>query len=179
MASPIFHRRLAKLDLHGIIGMTHDFGNLGFPPGSDLTIESFAHVETSADHLPPPALIAYAMVPEILASKGPKGGHRVTYEASHGVCIEPEEEWNEQMMSVPESLERLLSYPGVGSRVHQQHTQKHDVASDSTRLSIMNLYCRDWPELSSFHIEKVDIVGADVYDGEKKHGVCTLTVKPL
>lgn len=40
------------------------------------------------------------------------------------------------------------------SRVHQQHTQKHDMASDSTSLSVVDLNCRNRTELISLDIEE-------------------------
>ncbi len=37
------------------------------------------------------------------------------------MCVQGEQEGNEKVMSVPESLVRLLPYPRMRGGVHQQH----------------------------------------------------------
>lgn len=58
------------------------------------------------------------------------------------------------MMSVPESLERLLTDLGVSRGVHEKHAQEHDVASDASCLSVMNLESRDFADLRYFNVEE-------------------------
>ena len=58
------------------------------------------------------------------------------------------------MMGIPESLKRLLSDTVVGSGIHQNHAEQHDVTSDTTRLGIMNLNGSDGSNLRLLNIEE-------------------------
>lgn len=41
-------------------------------------------------------------------------------------------------MGIPKGFERLLSNAAVGSREHEKHTKKHNVARDAASLSVVN-----------------------------------------
>lgn len=92
--------------------------------------------------------------------------------------VEAEEERDEEMVSVPKRLKRLLTDTSVGAGKHEQHAEKHDVTSDTTRLSIVNLKSRNGSDLSDFDVVKVDVVSACVKAGEEKHGIGELAVHP-
>jgi hypothetical protein len=94
------------------------------------------------------------------------------------VGVKTEEERNEEMVSVPERLERLLTDASVSTRIHQQHAEKHDMTSDSTRLSIMNLKSQDRSDLSQLDVIEVDVVSACVKASEEEDGVGELAMHP-
>jgi N-acyl-D-aspartate/D-glutamate deacylase len=70
------------------------------------------------------------------------------------VRIKAKQEGDEQMMRVPESLKRLLADHTMCSGIHQEHTQKHDMASDSTGFSVVDLNCRNRTKLIFLDIEE-------------------------
>ena len=80
------------------------------------------------------------------------------------------------MMRIPESFERLLSNLVVGSSVHQQHAEKHDVTGNAARLCVMNFNSQLWPYLRLFYVEEArqpmlaDTTPADLGEtGEAAH----------
>lgn len=64
-------------------------------------------------------------------------------------------------MSIPECFERLLSNPMVGSGVHQEHEQKHEVSSDTTSLGVMDLKRDLRSHLYPFNVEKATNVSTE------------------
>ena len=144
--------------MHGMDGctswMTNDLGQLGISPGPNLSIDSFNHIDSSSPQLPSPALIAQAMIPERLSCKGRVGVQTVADETSSSMGVESQQEGDEQMVRVPEGLEGLCSNPVVCRGIHQEHAQKHNVASDPASLSVVNLHCRHGTKLVSFDIEE-------------------------
>lgn len=68
--------------------------------------------------------------------------------------IHAQQEWDEEVVGIPESLKGLLANPVVGSRVHHEHAEKHDVTSYTTRLGVMNLNSQLRPDLCSLDIEE-------------------------
>jgi len=76
------------------------------------------------------------------------------------MSIHAQQEWDEKVVRVPKRLKRLLSYPVVSGRVHQEHAEKHDMSSNSARLRVMNLYRSFWADLGLFDVEEVDVVGS-------------------
>lgn len=98
------------------------------------------------------------MVPEVGTSKRRKGSGSVSDEATGRMRVHAEKKWNEQVVSVPERLERLLPYPVMRSRVHEQHTEKHDVPSDSTCLGVVDLKSDLWPDLALLNIMEAAVV---------------------
>lgn len=95
------------------------------------------------------------------------------------MSVHGEEERNKEVVGVPKSLERLLSYLMVCGGVHEQHDQKHDVASNTACLSIMDLDSRDRSDLALLDVEEVDVVSTYVDRGEHQQGVGALPMKPL
>jgi hypothetical protein len=66
----------------------------------------------------------------------------------------------------------------VSGGVHEQHAKKHDMASNATRLCVVNLKSRHGTNLGLLDIEEVDVVGCGVQDGEEEHRVCKLPMHP-
>ena len=118
------------------------------------------------------------MRPVGLACKRRKGVNRVADEAADGVGVESEEEGDKEMVRVPERLERLLADASVCRGEHEQHTKQHDVARDAARLGIVNLQGRHGTDLRLLDVEEVDVVCADMKDGEKKQRICQLPMHP-
>jgi hypothetical protein len=161
------------------VRMSHDFDDLRLAARSYLAVQSFTKINTSTDELPSPTLVANAVVPEVLAGKWRIRIRAVADETSSGMRVHCQQERDEQMVRVPESLVALLPDLGVRGREHEQHAQKHDVAGDTAGLHVVNLHSGFSSNERAFHVEEVDIVRGDVHDGPEKHGVGNLAMEPL
>jgi hypothetical protein len=117
--------------------------------------------------------------PEGLASKRRKGILGISNEAVGCVGVHSQQEGDEEVMCVPERFERLLAYAVMGRGVHEENTQQHDMASDATRLRIVDLHGGFRPNLVPLDIEEVDVMCTDVKNGEKQERVSALAVEPL
>jgi len=62
------------------------------------------------------------------------------------------------MVRVPEGLIRLLTDFVMGSGVHHEHAEEHDVAGDAACLSVLDLDCSFGSDLVPFNIEEADSV---------------------
>ena len=118
LASFIPHRRLVKLDLECIIWMANDLRDLGSSARVDFPVDAFAKVETATPELPTPAFVTDAVIPEWAPRKWRIRMCSITDEASSSMRIESKQEDYEEVMSVPESLIRLLPYLYVCSGEH-------------------------------------------------------------
>lgn len=136
------------------IRMTNDLGDLRLSSCSNLTVQPLNQVETTGPEFPSPTLIPNAVIPEWFACERREWIYAVSHEAASGVGIHGEEEWDEEVMCVPEGLERLLTDAGVRSGVHEEHTQEHDMAGDATSLGIVDLYRKLWSNLRFLNIEE-------------------------
>lgn len=85
--------------------MSDDLDNLRFPTSAYLAVQTLDQIDATAKQLPSPALVTYAMVPEVGSSKRRMWLHAVAHETVGCVSIHAEQEWNEQMMCVPERFE--------------------------------------------------------------------------
>jgi hypothetical protein len=132
--------------------MPDNSGNLGLADGADLAVQPLKEVETARPEFPSPTQIADAMFPVLVAGEWRDGVGCVTNETANRVGVEGEEERDEQMVRVPERLERLLPDTVMRRCVHQEHAQEHHVAGNTTRLNVVDLHRRDWPNLSLFDI---------------------------
>ncbi len=66
------------------------------------------------------------------------------------------------MVSVPESLERLLANLGVGGCIHQKHAQHHNVTSDTSSFRVVDLNRSDRTNLVLLDVKEAVIWSADV-----------------
>ncbi len=151
----------------------------GFPPCSYLPVYSLDEIKASGEQFPSPPFISDTVCPEIGSRERRIWCGGVSNEAVGGVGVHTQQERDEEMVSVPESLVGLLADLVMSSGVHQQHAEKHDVSCDATSLSVVNLNRRFRTKLSSLNVEEIDIVGAHVYAGEEEDGVGTLSMEPL
>ena len=85
--------------------MPDDLDNLCLPAGAYLTVQTLDQINATTKQLPSPALITYAMIPEIGSSKWRMVFYGVAHETVGCVGIHAEQERNEQMMRVPERFE--------------------------------------------------------------------------
>lgn len=100
-------------------------------------------------------------------------------EASSSVGVKSKHEGNEEVVSIPEGLERLLTDLGMSSGEHEQHTEEHEVTSDTTNFRIMDLQRRHRSNLGSFDIEHVDVVTKCVNNRPEEERVRDLSMEPL
>lgn len=70
------------------------------------------------------------------------------------VSVETQHKHNEQVMSVPESLEALLADLCVRGGEHQQHAEQHDMSGNTAGVGIMDLQGVQRPHLRLFHVEE-------------------------
>ena len=63
----------------------------------------------------------------------------VANKATSGVGIQADEKEERQVMSVPERLEALVTNLVVRGGVHEEHDEKHEVASDTTSLGVVDV----------------------------------------
>lgn len=159
LAGLVAERGLAELDLDNIIRVTDDASDFRFAAGAHFAIETLEEVETASPELPSPAEVADAVSPVLFTSERREGIDRVSNEATSRVRVEGKEEGDEQVMSIPKRLKRLLANAGMRSRVHEHHTQQHNVTSNAACLGVVDLDGADGTNLSLFDIVKVDIVG--------------------
>lgn len=138
--------------------MANNPSDLGRAASPDLTVQTLYEVDTTAKQFPSPALVTNTMLPEDLTGEGREGGGRITDEAADCVCVHAQQERDEKVVSVPERLERLLSNPVVGGRVHQQHAKKHHVTRDSTGLGVVNLNRKNGSNLCPLDVEEAAII---------------------
>ena len=81
-------------------------------------------------------------------------------------------------MGVPEGFKGLLANLCVGSTVHHDHDEEHDVASNTSRLLVVNIECIGRTQLTALDVDKVHIVGSGVDHTPECHGISDLTMEP-
>jgi len=154
--------------------MADHAGDLGLAAGAHLAVQALDEVEAAGKQLPPPALVADAVVPELVAGEGRDGVGLVAHEAAHRVRVEADQEGDEEVVRVPERLERLLPDAVVRRRVHQDHAEQHGVARDSAGLRVVDLERRDGPDLRLLDIEETRPVSISSPEPARLPG-CVLT----
>ena len=178
LARFVFHAGLGELDLDRVVGVADHFGDLGRPPRVDLAVDALDEVDAAAPELPAPAFVTDAMLPEIVAGERRERRFGVSDEAAGRVRVEPEEEGDEEVVRVPERFEGLLADLCVGGGVHQQHAKEHDMPGDPADLGVVDLHGGFGSELGALDVEEVDIMRADVDDGEDEDRVGHLAMEP-
>lgn len=176
--------------------MTDDSGDLGLTTGADLAIQALNQIETASPELPSPAQVTNASLPVDVTSERRDRERGGSDEATHSVGVQTQKERDEKVVSVPECLEGLLSNASVGSGVHEKHAQEHDVTSNASSFSVVDLQCRHgsnlrlldvveamvgqlWLEVrATKRCHSLDVMGRDVDAGEEEHGVSDLAMEP-
>lgn len=70
------------------------------------------------------------------------------------MCVQGEQEGNEEVVGVPESFVGLLLYSGMCGGIHQQHAQQHNMSSNTANLRVVNLYGSLRANLRSLNVEE-------------------------
>jgi hypothetical protein len=92
--------------------------------------------------------------PKWLASEWRDGIGRVTDKTTDCVGVHAQQERDEQVVGVPESLERLLADSVMSGRIHHKHAEKHDMTGDTTGLSVVDLNGQFGTHLCSLDVEE-------------------------
>jgi hypothetical protein len=74
------------------------------------------------------------------------------------VGVHAKQERDEEVVSVPERLKRLLSNPVMRSGVDQKHAEQHDVPSNATSFGVVNLKRNLGTDLDALDVEEAAIV---------------------
>lgn len=158
LAGLVLERGLVELELDNVVRVADNTGDLGKAAGTDLTVGTLHEVESTRPQLPTPAKVADAVVPVVLPGEWRVRQSSVANEAAGRVGVQSEEEGDEQVVGVPERLERLLTNAGMGGSVHQEHAEKHDMASDTTSLGVVNLDGGNGTNLRNLDVEEAGVV---------------------
>lgn len=175
--------------------MTDDFNNLRLSPAADFTVETVDEVQTTADKLPSPTFVSDAVGPEVVVVEGRKRKCSITHETVGCMRVHAEKERNEQVVSVPEGLERLLSDPVMRCGIHEQHAKQHNMSGNATSLGVVNLEGNLGTNLGHLNVEEtthvslafavgrevkhiLDVMGRNVQNREEQHSVSDLSVEP-
>lgn len=138
--------------------MADNAGDLGGATSPNFAVQALHQVNAASEHFPSPTLVTDAVLPEDLASKWRESVRRVTDETSDSMRVHSYDERDKEVVGVPERLERLLADPVVSSRVHEQHAEEHDMASDTTGLGVVDLDRKHRSNLRPLDVEKAVVV---------------------
>jgi hypothetical protein len=170
--------------------MHNDLGDFGISSTVDHSPETLQKVKASAPEGKSPTFVTDAMIPKKRSGKRTIRFGCISDKTSCSMRIEGEQEHKCEVMCIPECFEGLLADWGMSSRVHEQHAQQHDMPSDPTRFSVMDLNGSNWSRTHGFDIlrlalirrmqsyEKVYVVCRRVKNGEQKEHVSRLSMKP-
>ncbi len=148
------HARFLELDFQRVVRVPDHLGDLGRAARRDGPVDALRQVEPAGDQLPPPAFVSDAVGPEGIPGERRERLGGVPDEAARRVGVEPEEEGDEQVMSVPERFVGLLPDLRMRGGEHQQHAEEHHMPGDAPGVGVVDLHGRRRPELISFHIEE-------------------------
>lgn len=145
--------------------MNKELGQSGSPARTDLTVDTLAKVDDTGPDGEPPALVPKTML------RGVEGEHSdvvgiggVADEAPGGVTVEPDHEEEREVVGIPESLKALVTNLVMGSGVHQEHDEQHEVTRDATGLRVMDIQCKFGSHLCNERQNKKGVVGSITYE---------------
>lgn len=125
---------------HSPTRVNENFGQLCCSPGTKLSVHPFTKIQNSRPDGEPPALVSKAVVRRVEWERASVVGiYGVANETTSGMGIKADEEEERKMMSVPKNFEILVADLVVCGGIHENHDQEHKVASDTTRLLVMDL----------------------------------------
>ena len=105
-----------------------------------LAEDTLAKVEDTRPDGVAPALVPEAVLGAVEGEfllEGRVGG--VTHEAADGMGVQADHEEESEVVGVPEGLEALVADLLVRGGVHEHHDEEHNVASEATGLSVVDL----------------------------------------
>jgi len=179
LAGGVLERWLDDAEFHSAGGVDEDLGELSRTAGADLPPDTLEEVDDTGPDDVAPREIANADIRVVeREGAGERWQSGTADEASSGVRVDADHEEERQVVSVPERLETLLANFCVGSTVHEDHDEQHDMASDAARLAVVDVEGISRTELTPLHIDEVDVVGGSVNHRPKGQRVGDLTVEP-
>jgi len=92
--------------------------------------------------------------------------------------VETDHEEEGKVVGVPEGLEALRTNLLVGSGVHEDHDEEHEVTGETTRLGVVDLLSKLLTNLSTLDVDEVDIMRSRVNHSPEEHLVSDLTMEP-
>ena len=140
LASNVFETRLDNTQFHGTTWVNQDFGETGGTTSADLSIDALPKVDDTRPNSEPPALVAKAVIGSVKGKclrVGRLSG--VANETPSCVRVETNHEEESKMMGVPESLKALVTNLVMGSAVHENHDEEHEVSGDTTGLGVVDV----------------------------------------
>ena len=117
-----------------------DLGQTSGSASANFTPDTLSKIDDTRPDSEPPAEIS-----ETVLSRVEREGldvvriNGIPNEATGRVSVKAKHEEESKMMRVPESLEALGADFVVSSGVHQHHDEQHEMASDTTRLGVVDL----------------------------------------
>ena len=121
-------------------GVNKDLRQAGGTPRTDLTPNPLSKVDNARPDGEPPTFVSQAVLRRIEGERGDVVGiRRVTDEASGGMGVETDHEEEREVVSVPEGFETLVADFVVRRGIHKDHDEKHEVASDASRLRVVDV----------------------------------------
>ena len=154
LARLVLHARLGDLQLDGVVGVADHLHDLRLAPRADFSDDALDEIDAAREELPPPPFVTDAVRPEDVPRKGRVVDDAVAHEAVGRVRVHAQQEGDEEVVRVPEGLERLLPDLGVRRCVHQQHAQQHDVARDAAGLRVVDVQRGFRADLSALDVEE-------------------------
>lgn len=170
MASNILEARFDDAQFHGTTRVDQNFGKLGCSPSPYFSVDSLTKVNEERPDSETVTFITKTMLSTIeRESVDVVWQGTVTDEAASSMGEEAYHKEESEVMGVPEYLKCLMANLVMRSRVDEEHNKKHEMTSDATRLSVMDLLSKQRPYLSSLDVDEVHIVGSSVDHSPEGH----------
>lgn len=120
--------------------MDEDLGELSRTARADFPPDTLSEVDDTGPDDVAPRKVANANVRVVEGEcVGDRWQGSRANEASSGVRVEADHEEERQVVSIPERFETLLANFCMGGTVHDDHDEEHDMASDTTRLAVVDI----------------------------------------
>jgi len=175
----IFEAWLDNTKLHRTAGVDEDFGQTSGLSGPNLTPYTFSKVQDAGVDDEPPAKVAKAVIGAVeREGRDDIRFDGIAHKASGSMSVDTNHEEESQVVGVPKCLKALLANLLMGSGVHENHDEEHEVTSNSTRLGVMNHLSSFLADLSTLDIDEVDVVGGSMNYTPESHRVSHLTMEP-
>lgn len=124
-------------------GMNHDFREAGSTTCADFSPYSLPEIDDAWPDDESPAQVTKTMFCRVeWECRDGVGVNRVADEAAGCMGVQAEHEEEGEVVGIPEGLETLLTNLLVGSRVHDDHDQQHEMPRNASRLRVVDLQGR-------------------------------------
>lgn len=121
-------------------GVDQNLGETSSASSSDLPPHSLTEVDDTRPNSETPTLVAQTMFRVVEGERVGIGGvPRITDEAASSMRVKTNHEKECEVVSVPKGFETLVANLVVGSGIHEDHNEEHEVSRDTASLGIMNI----------------------------------------